>query len=1551
MSNFNSVTPALNIVTIQNNGRHYEFIKNSISAPFKSTSLNRVRALAATSLHIENWYHADGHETLKTANLQALDAQNQADQAFGKLQDIYAFAEPLLKARLKEMYGVDEDVKSTFLRLYFPKNTPWYVIDTLPGFASRTVSLLEAALHNFAQSETFTADSEFIGKPDKNGHFDVKPIKRKMSIDQFKHLCRELNIGSRYNRYLRTFLLPQEPLSRALLEHKATSSQKAALNAAAHMALMKQDISANAFAVIGGMIDGQAGLTLNGKVMQCCELSMLDAPLTGIVLFTAIAEDKRGTDRLIAYVPHDPEHPLKEYASALEFVQELTRQLRENKTLPASQGNYWQFFSQFIDQQLRGHFFADLDQRLSVVQWHEKDRLDPGPTWRATPVDKPNLEFRVSPIGKDLWRHLYQSKVSKMINDAREIAVSTAMADAQARWAWWDNFKKMLSDIFNAALLVLTPMVPGLGELMLAYTAYQLTTEVVEGVVDLAEGQWTELAEHVVGVVTDVIQLAAFGAGTAIGNEFRLKLSSFVEGLKPVTLADGKPTLWHPDLKPYEQTGVNLPDTSQPDTLGLHRHPDRHLLSLDGKLYAIEKPAKDDPGATHRIKHPNRPTAYSPKLEHNGQGAWVHEGENPQDWEGETLMRRLGHRVERFSPVEREQMRIISGTDDNELRRMHIEHAPPPPLLVDTVKRFDALQEVQTASANIRAGQALDPESVWFEPLLTGLPGWPAERAMNVYATSDLNGYSRTYGNAAASDANTRAYDGFFNEQLLVPDNERLVLNTLRRFSTVLDEVRIDVRAGTYDAPLRCSAGPEDASTVRQLIRDEHGRYEVFDKNNRLLQAADNFYEAILRALPPEQRAQLGYQRGQGLGFKLWLMEIAAPPAGRRSLLAEPPVRPVAPLESEKLVRLPFWFGGTKTPEQTIKELYPHFSEQQVTDFVRVLRSQGDPEQAIDRINDELKQLRRTLQRWRDDQPTQFDDHGEPIAGINWDFLRTGGTHIEERLLECFERKSEAFGERSVHPDGGYTLDLSTEVSWPDIGRWWKQLRKLPDIQKYLDQITVLNMDNAGFSSQADGVLNDLPNLRQLSARRGGLNGVPRTIGQLQQLRILDLADNRISLSPDSIGQLRGLTRLETLTLDGNPLRRPPDVGDMPNLNALRLARTGIEDWPPGLFRDEAGEKVRPRGFSLDLRQCPIRSLPQVMPGSDHALILARTRISTQRLADADRSRFGDYRESVGLSRQQAYSSAAEDELFHWQPASAQDSVFSSSPSHRSYNEDSWHDVFAEPGAADFFRVIRRQREGRDFQNASSRRQLTARVWQMIDAMVQDTDLREELFQQASQPETCADAGSQLFNNMGMKVLVSRARELSTTVEELENGLVRLARSASRLEKVGDIARAEISSQQQKHLIDPANNLPPDDVEVHLAYETGLAPRLELPWQSDGMLYETRSGVDQARIDRAYKTIIEREAGDGLVNGMIGLFEQPFWEQHLRRTRPAQFEANDRLFDEKLGLLEDLREAQKEWADNQDPAQTTLLARKLERLAQALNVAEDQVFSGEEMSP
>ncbi|CAI8984312.1 RING-type E3 ubiquitin transferase [Pseudomonas sp. IT-347P] len=1673
-----SPEPALNA----DKGRHHELIKSAVSDSFKTLTLSRAAVIATTRLKPEPWYSSAPSsyiDKLAAANVKAWGSQNQVDHLLTRI-DLYAFAEPLLKAKIKADYGIELDVKNTWLRLYMPKDLPWYAAHIEKAHVARTVSLLDAALHNFADSEKVDPHSQYISKPDKRGLFDVLPIKATMSVGQFQQLCRDLDIGAQYMKHLESLLLSDEPVAAATLQHKVSASRKDALAVAAHLALLKADIAYDAYKMVLTLAADTPQLLLNGRAMMCCDLSILGTRLTGVLLLIHKVRDNRGVRRVICYVPHDPEHPLKEYESLRAFKDELTRQLREDKSFgpPKKTYTYRQFFSQFVDQQERGHFFAALDDQLFITRHHPRaDPTDQQEIWRKEPRTNPHMQFRLLPLQGDYWGYVYRQAFNKILNDARVTAVSTADTDTNQRWAWWDNFKKIASDIFNAALLIATPFVPGVGELMMAWTAYQIGTEVVEGLVDIGEGLWQEVVDHVISVVTEAIQFAAFAAGANIGDVFKLKLSPLVESMKPVRLPDGKPALWHADLAPYEQKDLSLPSTSQPDNHGLHRYGSNSILPLDGKLYSVEKTSTHPDSRTHRIKHPRRANAYRPTLEHNGHGAWLHEAENPGAWTDATLMQRLGHKVERFSPAQLEQIRISSGTEPDALRQMHNEHQAPPPLLTDAINRVAADDDARSAIDKIRAGQPLDPQSAWFEPIATALPGWPRERAIKIeYDHLQWNGYTRKYGNPAATEANTltisqtdlnsgrlperlngflddsemnallgrdvppadrpqalrdlladavekrqdevsqylyrlgertakadlrvvkqtfpdlplplaekllsqakaaelqriavdnrlplrlktqareldfeaagaRAYDGFYHEELL-PDTERLALFSLKTHTGSFADLRIEVRDGTFDGPLRASAGPQEASLVRRLIRNESGRYEVLDGNNRSLHDADDFYRALLNALPDEQRTALGYTRDQGWLLKDWIMEKTASVEERRTLLAAPPIRPVAPLETETLLRGWPKFWGDSSPEQRIKALYPKMDVRERNAFLKALQNKGDPVEAIKRLESDREHLRRTLQGWRESYPPEIDSSGEPIHGAPRDYLHNGGQRLEQALIECFERKSEIFGERSSHPEQGYTLDLSSEFPGPNLERWWKDLRQRPGIDLHLARISALKLDNARFSAGPDGLLNSFPHLRQLSARQCELTEVPAAITQMRQLRDLDLADNRIV---ESAEQVRDLRQLETLNLNGNPLRYAPDVGQMDRLTELSLANTRLQSWPQGLFESGGRVKPRPRRFMLDMRDTPINDLPEVTPGSDQAFILSRARWNTSRLSPADMARLGDYRESTGFARQQVFVPAARDELVHWQQFPEDEQGFGPSVALKKYRDESWHDLMAEPDSEGFFSVIRHQRFSEDYRHDRSRRRLTKRVWDMIEAATLDSQLREKLFRQVVAPNDCGDLGAQLFNSLGLKVLVSKAYAESFTPEELESRLVRLARSAARLERLNDLAKEEYSRQEQQNLITPndPSTPPPDEVEIHLAYETGLAGRLDLPWESEGMLYQARSGVDQRKIDAAYERIITFEKGDGLLSKMVNPGSDAFWEHHLRNTWPQRFADNDALTLEKFDLLDELRRTQNRWAAETDVKQLTPLGKKLTTLADQLGIDHLDVFSGEAMS-
>ncbi|ROM96111.1 hypothetical protein BK658_16285 [Pseudomonas brassicacearum] len=743
-SSTNSTSPA----KVTQASIHHEFIERALPAWLTLATPQRLRTLKVGGAGIPGWIrNASKAEHLSMLN--ALEAswssQNDVDKMLMDLQDVYTFAEPLLRQALKEKYGVEDDVKETFLKLYSEvKLSPWaHNFDG--GATSRTVSLLDAALHNFSSSEVFLSGSEFISRPDAQGHFDIKKIRSTMSIEQFTALCRELDIGARYKHYLESYLRPTDGLARGVLQHKVIKSQQAALKIALQMALLRKDIGAQAYLVVQGMIKGLKGLTLDGVPVRYYHLTMLDTLLKGIVLIAADLDAPYGANRrIIAYVPHDPEHPLKEYASLVEFSRELTRQLRDtgqasSPAQPLSRLSFQQFFSRFVDHQQRGHFFAALNGQLVRITQHDKEWGVDLPVWRETPEEHPRLRYGVmrfendteTRFNGDLWVYLYQQQQNKILNDARALVISTADADRTERWAWVENLQKMLSDIFNVALLVVTPFVPFLGELMLAYTAYQLVSEVVEGVLDLSEGLYLAAAEQLIGFTESLVQLAAFAGGIKIGDLAFSRLSPFIEGAKPVTLPTGKQRLWGQNLEPYQQKALVLAADSKPDELWLHQHDGKPILRLDTSHFELKK---DPQTGKHRVQHPTRPDAYQPVVESNGAGAFVIEGEQPQSWDEQTLMARMGQPLDGLTDSF-DDIRTVSRTHVDAMRRMYIDNEPPLPLLSDTVTRFRIDRDIQTFIDQISSEQPQHYLKADVRTQLQLLDGvWPREKPLQLVA-------------------------------------------------------------------------------------------------------------------------------------------------------------------------------------------------------------------------------------------------------------------------------------------------------------------------------------------------------------------------------------------------------------------------------------------------------------------------------------------------------------------------------------------------------------------------------------------------------------------------------------------------------------------------------------------------------------------------------------------------------------------------------------------------------------------------------------------------
>ena len=1536
---------------------------------------------------------------MKLAHDRSWEVQNDRDKTLGRLQEVDVFARSLLSEALKNQYNIVLDVHTTYLRLYCPKGQ-------VGGFDVRTLSLLEAALHNFEIIETragyFDAASAFITRPSPSGQFDILPIKHQLSIEAFAALCRELDIGAQYQAYLKEFMGFANPVARAVLQARIQASDKAALHAASVLALMKKDIDHPTHQLLLSLIGGKPVPTLHGKRMHCYELAMMDAELTGIVLIAADLELSRHTEQVIVYVPHDPEHPVKQYPSTAQFVAELTCQLRVPE--------YQRFFSRFVPQQQRGTFFAHLNQMLSSVRWHTQTALDQIPPWREEPLENPNLRMVCTRISVDFWSHDFQQKLNKILNDARAIAVSTDDEDLKSRWARWDSLQKVAAAVLEVAAFVATPFVPLLGEAMLAYTAFQLLDETFEGIVEWSEGQRIEAAGHLIGVAESIVQLGIFAEGGAVaGALLPHKPSLFVEGLKVVETGNGQSRLWHPDLARYEQPRI-LGENARPEANGLYKHQGQDVLALDGKHFVV----RQEPGLDrYRIQHPTRADAYAPRLAHNGLGAWSHEAERPLAWQGATLMRRLGHSVETFTDQTLEQIRVVSGIEEDVLRKLHVEHERPPAMLVETIKRFRAEQDVQIFITQMsshdprvygkadlrtqlelltrhgdwpraRAVQLLDSQGKvhWqYEPepsgsllqIHEGRPGHDdlaktlltileeqeikvllheefgagpialevrasrlralvarlaetkkAERVEARYAfgedlaEANVSPYVQLLGDDFAQLPRTvmeellvnaspaelqqlsddghvplrlrqaaraarleirvaRAYEGLYLESSENLDTARLTLHSLETLTGWTGDVRIEMRGISFGGPLLDSIGPVEALVRKVLVLTDEGGFQSYDDEGNSLHGVDDIYTSILQALPDSERRALGHEIGQGRQLKKAVQLAPLSRDAFRNVVLEHPIR--KPAYDPAVMRLRGGMqgyeamaieqSGTPGPSERFKVLYPGTTTHGFAEFMQSFASEAQALASIRGRELEFEGLSKRLDDWAaiergDVMPMDQRYHKGRFA---------------KAIKQCWQAGGQALPE-------GYALDLN--FHW--TGDF---LEDLPALNADFGHVTSLQFRHVALHTDISGFLQHFPNLKVLDLSHNLLIRPPRLREHLSRLQVLDLSNNQLRLTPESTADVGGLTRLETLRLSNNPaLTLLPDVSRMPELGMLDLQQTGVSDWPPGLFA-----LTRPRSFELNLEDNPINRIPQVTPGSEQARLIARTRLSRNELADENRRQFQDYMRSVGYDPARSYPPKGEETSEYWLEGVV--------GQQRTVRQKTWDELEKEPEAQGFFEVLEQLTESADYVDEARRPGLADRVWRTLDAASENTPLREALFRMAINPDSCADAGAQIFNEMGSKVLVHEAYRASTP-DEIEAGLLTLAKGKSRLDQVNEIARATIQRRLQAgesfQALDEDGEVTGtiDEVEVYLAFQTGLAQRLELPWQSQGMLFREMAEVDDAAIDQAYQSVLALEAGDGLVNRII---DQSFWRKYLKGRYPRDFKQNSALYNEKSEAL------------------------------------------------
>ncbi|WP_330212444.1 NEL-type E3 ubiquitin ligase domain-containing protein [Pseudomonas sp. Z18(2022)] len=539
-----------------------------------------------------------------------------------------------------------------------------------------------------------------------------------------------------------------------------------------------------------------------------------------------------------------------------------------------------------------------------------------------------------------------------------------------------------------------------------------------------------------------------------------------------------------------------------------------------------------------------------------------------------------------------------------------------------------------------------------------------------------------------------------------------------------------------------------------------------------------------------------------------------------------------------------------------------------------VLRASLGPKNATDR---------KILVRVGDGRYQAFDGRGQQLHGINGLY----GT-LQHALPDAHRNR----------------------IGLPHVGQG-EELQALPALTANFDHVTYVGLYDVDVTD-ADIVpfLANFRGLRRLNVEACELTQLPAAIEQMPHLRRLSLGGNHIVLTSEDVLRLKGCVQLRELALSINPLGLSPDVSRMPLLRRLLLNDTGLQEWPTGVFR-----VPRPADFILDMQSNPLSRVPEFAPGSDKALIVARTFLSRDGLEPDELARFKSYIEAAGRDPDRRMPARGSLDSDLWKSGYSDEEW----PSRQLL----WEMLEGAFGSEGFFDVIRAVRNSGDALAPGGRwlPELTAKVWRMLEAMGEDVLLREELFLMARDTTACVDAGAQLFNSMGVVVLL-RSAYFSEDVASVRRAVFKLARGKWRLDELGRVAHdrvarlleqgvkfPEYDEQGQRVQHEDAHGEPIgdiDEVEIYLAYTVPLATRLDLPWQSRTMMFR-EDYVTPSMVDSAFERVKALDQGEQL---RTHLLEQPMWTDFLQRAHHAEYA----VVAEKFDALIDYQAAQKKWA-------------------------------------
>ncbi|WP_231422410.1 NEL-type E3 ubiquitin ligase domain-containing protein [Pseudomonas sp. Leaf59] len=1288
--------PTHGVFNVDLRGAHYDFLKARVPDWFNQASTRRQQELASHELHqLPSWYQAalpQARRVLEANHTRYREALNALEQTLGDITDIQAFAEEALTAAIKRTFNLDLDVKNVYFArkyAYATGRTDLFGAFTLErqddpalGYRYRGVSLLEAALANFEPDEEIPAACDDCHIITRYSGFDgeaspsFEALQRQavpITPHAFAKLCRTLDLGERYLEHLNSVLRPSVTYERDKVQQRLQDYYRQQLAVSVEMAHLQvasvpgngeidSGVSDEAYQMLKRVLSETPGANLDGRPVTFAALKVFDIRLVGPIL---IGPDRLHSDRgerVLVFIPNDPQQPLKEYASSADFMADLRTRLHS--------ASYRRFFSSFIPKRDQGAFFKQFNKLYQPAD-NSAASLD----FPHQP-DSERLRLGEAVVTGTLWAHQANAFVDKTLSDARAVAVPTGDEDIKARNERLESYLDAVVSFLNLAAFV----VPGLGPVMLAVGAAQMCGEVFEGIEAAEQGEVREMWAHFSSVALN----AAFFAGGAKVLP-HVQYVNVLDRYKPVTMPKGKRMLWKADLEPYESPIKPAPDV-KPDALGLHVHEGKTLLSIEGKSYQVSPDAQT---GEYRIQHPKRPKAYTPKVARHPQGGWSHEVEEPLTWDEHTLYRRLG--LEHYV----DQVRI-SGVEAPTLRETFMSQEPLPMVLDETIQRFQIHQQLSTfveqmsssdplvyaqadpalqldimqrrgmlpqssslrvldpsgkvlwessapasaerriapiSQAELDSGQLLDGVLYTLQgvdPSLLEIPGTPQD-PLSVRARLLRRFIARTVGELKGNlmderyAASTRSSDP--NVQRVQADYPGLSAPMAAHMLEGLDAAALEHfhatgrLSGTLAEQMRWCAQETRVSRAYEGLHLD--TLNVIDSHRLALHT--------LQTVPgwsSGTRVELRHYRTDGplldaigaadapLGKALVLQDdgLFSAPLGVDFYSAAWEVLPPAQWQQMGLSdasQLKLAIQQSPLPREPLRQVLLKHPVRKPAYHRGLHLLGGGPgfRQLLTRTAQVLRSPEARVRRL-------FPTFSEAMVT---EFIQSLGSDVSSSLarreleLDTLERTLKRWvKENTPQPTGSGFASVVSLITGEasDILYCWRRgwrtehlslntrAAKLPAISGDFSHVQTLDLYNVGAGGGVDTFLKNFTHLKHLKVS-GALADVPLAVADMKALTSLELEGNDIRLTPQSATALNSLTSLETLNLGHNPLGVPLDFSTMPALKRVTLNATQMERWPTGLS---------PSLELLDLRNNNLRQVPEahVNPPPEQVETMAR---------------------------------------------------------------------------------------------------------------------------------------------------------------------------------------------------------------------------------------------------------------------------------------------------------------------------------------------------------